>query len=211
MSSLYAFWFLNHRLDKEELRWQLEELKDKGFSGVFPHPRDGLLTPYMSDEWFDAVRFIGEECRRLELEFWLYDEDPYPSGVAGGKVIYDHEEYSCRHLEFVEVDVVSRGRGLDVDLPSGCLLKVFALPKSGPEDYVDITDQCGVLRTSWHVMGRVTSGYYPPYTSTGSPIGGRARTPPSGRPAASSYGGSTQSLRCSRGAGRTASGGDTRI
>lgn len=169
MSSLYAFWFLNHRLDKKELRWQLEELKDKGFSGVFPHPRDGLLTPYMSAEWFDAIRFIGEECRRLGLEFWLYDEDPYPSGVAGGKVIYDHEEYSCRHLEFVEQDMVSEGRAVDVNLPSGCVLKVFALPKGKPEKYVDITDQCGVLRTSWHVMGCVTSGYYPPYTRMGRP------------------------------------------
>ena len=169
MSSLYAFWFLNHLLEKGELRRQLRELKDKGFSGVFPHPRDGLLTPYMSTEWFDAIRLIAHECQRLGLELWLYDEDPYPSGVAGGRVVYDREEFSCRYLEFHEHQVAMAAGELSVDLPAGCLLRAFAMPKGLPGEYLDVTSHCGLLRTTWHVMGRVTSGYYPPYSRMGRP------------------------------------------
>jgi len=168
MSSLYAFWFLNHRLEEEELRYQLQELKDKGFSGVFPHPRDGLLTPYLSDAWFDAVRFIATECERLDLEFWLYDEDPYPSGVAGGRVVYDREEFSCQYLKFVEVEAASNGGGVTVDFPRGHILRVYAVRRR-PGTYVDLTDHLGTLRTTWRVMGKVTQGYYPPYNDMGRP------------------------------------------
>ncbi len=169
MSSLYAFWFLNHRLDQDELRWQLEQLKEQGFSGVFPHPRDGLLTPYMSAEWLDAVRFIAKECKRLGLEFWLYDEDPYPSGVASGRVVYDRPEFTCRYLEFVERDAHSAGGEITADFPMGCLLKVFAWPARAPAEFLDVTEHCGPLRAAWRVMGKVTSGYYPPYTRMGRP------------------------------------------
>ncbi len=169
MSSLYSFWFLNHRLEHDELRWQLEQLKAQGFSGVFPHPRDGLLTPYMSREWIDAIRFIGKECQRLGLEFWLYDEDPYPSGVASGRVVYDRPEFTCRYLEFVEREVMSTGGVTTVDFPIGCLLKVFAWPARRPSEYIDVTAHCGPVRADWSVMGKVKSGYYPPYTHMGQP------------------------------------------
>lgn len=167
--SVLAFWFLNHRLEEPELRRQLEEMKAQGFHGVFPHPREGLLTPYLSREWFDRVRFIARECERLGLEFWLYDEDPYPSGVCGGKVTFDHEEFSCRYLSLDEREVSSDGRELIIDLPAGEFLLAFALQRSrkGLRVVADLTDRCGLVRTQWTPARRVTSGYYPPYQNMG--------------------------------------------
>ena len=184
--TLYAFWFLNHRLEDAELKRQLRVLRDAGFSGVFPHPRAGLLTPYLSRDWFDRIRTIARECRRLGLEFWLYDEDPYPSGVCGGKVTLDHEEFGSRSLRFSEREVISDGSAVEVRLPPGELLYTGALQLSGPpaadaepdgevlsgrilpgSEPLDLTPDCGLVRTTWAPARRVTSGYYPPYVHQG--------------------------------------------
>jgi len=81
-----AFWSLNGKLEAKELDVQLQEFKDKGFGGVFLHPRPGLITEYLSEEWFRLCQHVMEKGRELGLETWLYDENSFPSGFAGGHV-----------------------------------------------------------------------------------------------------------------------------
>jgi len=83
------FWFWNHRLDQDTLAWQIEQMKDKGLGGFVMHARHGLLTPYLSDEWFDCIRFCCEHAREHGMLAWAYDERDWPSGPAGGEVIVD--------------------------------------------------------------------------------------------------------------------------
>jgi hypothetical protein len=64
----------------------LENLHRVGFGGVFIHPRPGMITEYLGPRWFELVRHIIAECRRLGMEPALYDENSYPSGFAGGHV-----------------------------------------------------------------------------------------------------------------------------
>ena len=78
------FWSWNCRVTKELITEQLENFRKMGFGGAHLHPRTGLDVPYLSEEYFDLIRFAGEECKRLGLLCWLYDEDRYPSGAAGG-------------------------------------------------------------------------------------------------------------------------------
>ncbi|MGN0494109.1 MAG: hypothetical protein ACI4F7_10715, partial [Acutalibacteraceae bacterium] len=92
------FWFLNHRLEKEEITRQLKLMKQSGVSGFFAHPRAGLLTPYGSESWFSMMKFIAEESEKLGLHMWLYDEDPFPSGAAGGIVFFENPEYRAKAL-----------------------------------------------------------------------------------------------------------------
>lgn len=78
------FWSWNDRLDDDELRWQVRQLKAVGYGGFFMHPRVGLETEYLADEWFDRIGACVDEARRQGLLAWLYDEDKWPSGFAGG-------------------------------------------------------------------------------------------------------------------------------
>ena len=64
----------------------LEGHERVGYSGVFLHPRPGLMTEYLSTRWFELVRHAVSECGRLGLIPYLYDENSYPSGFAGGHV-----------------------------------------------------------------------------------------------------------------------------
>ena len=155
MKNSYApapFWFLNHRLEEEELKLQIRLLKESGVSGFFIHPRAGLQTPYGSKEWFKAVRLIVEEAHKLKMEAWLYDEDPYPSGAAGGKIMMENPAYCARNLCCKIVEADAEGN-FDADLGECDLLLAFTyreLPDGGATDIEDITDELGILREQYH-------------------------------------------------------------
>ncbi len=78
------FWSWNDALVEDELRWQIQQLKAAGFGGFFMHSRVGLETEYLSDEWFAKIGACIDEARRIGMLAWLYDEDKWASGFAGG-------------------------------------------------------------------------------------------------------------------------------
>ncbi|MEI7025589.1 glycosyl hydrolase [Paenibacillus sp. y28] len=80
------FWGWNDELDKEELVRQAEQMKEQGMGGFFLHSRDGLETAYMGPEWMDCIRTTVDAAEALDMQVWLYDEDRWPSGFAGGLV-----------------------------------------------------------------------------------------------------------------------------
>ena len=80
------FWAWNGKLEKEELLRQIHVMKGMGFGGFFMHSRTGLKTEYLGEEWFELVRVCTEEAEKLGMEPWIYDEDRWPSGSAGGIV-----------------------------------------------------------------------------------------------------------------------------
>ncbi len=79
-------WVWNDLMTRDEIGRQLEEFKARGIGGAFIHPRPGLITPYLGDEWFSLCAHAVETGKRLGLEIWIYDENSYPSGFAGGHV-----------------------------------------------------------------------------------------------------------------------------
>ena len=53
------------------------------------HSRVGLDTEYLGKEWFNCIRACVDEAEKLGMNAWLYDEDRWPSGCAGGLVTTD--------------------------------------------------------------------------------------------------------------------------
>ena len=99
-----SFYSLNDSLDADVMRRQIRMMKEGGFGGVFLHSRPGLLTPYLSPEWFDLMQVGVDECRKLGMEAWFYDEDKWPSGFAGGIVPRQSEAFRARTLGRVPKD-----------------------------------------------------------------------------------------------------------
>ncbi len=83
------FWIWSGRLDSDELRRQLTTIRGMGFGGAMLSTGTGLVTPYLSEEWFDVVSACVAEAKKLGLKLWIYDEDRWPSGAAGGLVTKD--------------------------------------------------------------------------------------------------------------------------
>ena len=91
------FWAWNAKLEPAELRRQLRVFHEMGFGGFFMHARVGLATPYLGEEWFRCIRECVEEAKKLKMQAWLYDEDRWPSGAAGG-LVTKNPEFRARAL-----------------------------------------------------------------------------------------------------------------
>ncbi len=79
-------WTWNARVNRGDIDSGLRFFKEQGFGGAFIHPRPGLETDYLSEEWFELYRYSVEKAKELGLDIWIYDENSYPSGFAGGHV-----------------------------------------------------------------------------------------------------------------------------
>jgi hypothetical protein len=92
------FWSLNDKLEADELVRQIDEMKKAGWGGFFLHARDGRVTPYLSDEWMEMIAACVKRAEELGMDAWLYDEDKWPSGFAGGIVPRKGADYRARAL-----------------------------------------------------------------------------------------------------------------
>lgn len=96
-------WVWNDLLTEQEIRDGLRELAGQKVKQVWVHPRPGLMTPYLSDDWFRLWKVALKEARRLDMNVWIYDENSYPSGFAGGLVPEAMPESRGRGLSLREV------------------------------------------------------------------------------------------------------------
>ena len=96
------FWSWNDKLDEAELRRQIREMAEKGWGSYFMHSRVGLVTGYLSDEWFDLVNACADEAEKTGTYAWLYDEDKWPSGFAGGEVPEKDKAFRSHALIFLK-------------------------------------------------------------------------------------------------------------
>lgn len=97
--SIAPFWFWNDDLKPENLKWQMKEMHDKGVYEVVISSRLGIEIDYLSEEWFDRIEMTAKYAKQLGMKIWLYDEDNWPSGYAGGKVLEDNPDYCGKHLK----------------------------------------------------------------------------------------------------------------
>lgn len=91
------FWSWNGELDSDRLKRQLKVFQNMGIGGATIHVRTGLTTPYMGDEYLSFVKESADEAERLGMLVWLYDEDRWPSGFAGG-LVTKNRDYRTRQL-----------------------------------------------------------------------------------------------------------------
>lgn len=84
------FWAWNFKLDKEILIEQIEIFKEMGLGGFHMHPRVGMGTTYLGDEFMDCVKTCVDKAKEENMIAWLYDEDKWPSGYGGGYVTKDY-------------------------------------------------------------------------------------------------------------------------
>ena len=123
-------WVWNADVTEADIDRMLGELKEAGFGGAFVHPRPGLITEYLSDEWFRLWKYSVEKGKELGLDIWIYDENSYPSGFAGG------------HVNAAMPESYNQGQGIafrkETVLPDDAARYSYCLKKVG-EKFEDIT------------------------------------------------------------------------
>lgn len=102
------FWAWNCKLEEKELLRQIDVLREMGFGGFHMHVRSGMSTVYLGDEFMDLIESCVNKAKNDKMLAWLYDEDRWPSGFAGGYVTRD-EQYRMRYLLFTPTPYEHQG------------------------------------------------------------------------------------------------------
>ncbi|HQK96122.1 MAG TPA: glycosyl hydrolase, partial [Armatimonadota bacterium] len=134
-------------------------LLEQGFGGVVCNVS---FSQYLqSDELWDSFVHGARLAHQLGMAMWLYDEEGYPSGNAGGLVLREHPEWQAKGLHIAET--TTDGKAVELALPPGPVRLAVACPvEAGQIDAEDPTDLSGsitegTLRWSppageWHVF-----------------------------------------------------------
>ena len=109
--SIRPFWFWNGKLDGEELSRQIRQMVENGVYGAYAHNRDGLATPYLSEEWWQAVGAALKTSREAGFSLCMVDEFEWPSGEARdywlpginkSRVVAANPDFRMRQLRPIE-------------------------------------------------------------------------------------------------------------
>ena len=112
------------------ITWRMERLKARGYGGIvlnvgFKHYMEDEAAWQVLDKTVDLARDLG-------LRIWIYDEQYYPSGSAGGLTLRDHPEYEAQGLVCVTQEVSSPASPVRIASPLGhsALVYAYAVPKN---------------------------------------------------------------------------------
>ncbi len=107
------FWHINGELTTDGIRKQMKDAKDAGFGGVSLLPladkgegRPGTSPKFLSDAYFDRFQDMLDVAEELDMEVILYDDNDFPSGMAGGKLGELFPEHTMKRLDNVEKELV---------------------------------------------------------------------------------------------------------
>ena len=88
-----SFWSINEPVEVVRHCAQLEQFARAGLNGVVFHPRNypGDI-PYLGTEYMRRLSRLILHAKSLNLSFWLYDENGWPSGSVGGEMLRRHPD-----------------------------------------------------------------------------------------------------------------------
>jgi len=103
-----SFWSINDGVKTEPLCEQMLQMKEHGIEGVVFHPRFYPGGPdYMTSEFIKVVGEVILYAKSIGMEFWIYDENGWPSGAADGQVLKKHPDSKRWGIAYVnESDIL---------------------------------------------------------------------------------------------------------
>ena len=127
------FWHINGELTTEGIRQQMRDAKElAGFSGISLLPlatrgkKIGTSPKFLSEAYFDRFQDMLETAEELDMEIILYDDNDFPSGMAGGKMEASYPEHTMKRLDKIE-HLVKGPRRFTEDIPGIQLMAAVAM------------------------------------------------------------------------------------
>jgi len=155
-----CWWWEAGRLTEEKMRWQLNELKEKGVSGTWLYPRfvygEPLESdpPYWSDDWWKLVEFTMSTQKTLGLKSWISDWTSHEYFQVLLRKEAETNPELVGHRLVIHQRESKPGETLEVEIPAEeQILHAAAYKKSGDGlDYAsqrDLNDTIKNRRIEW--------------------------------------------------------------
>ena len=177
-SDLYTFPpEMSQEKRREHVKYRVDRLHDRGYAGIVISVDN---KNYLEDE--DALKLITYAVDRAAehgMRVWLYDEQYYPTGAAGGLTLRNHPELEAMALACVEEDAHVTEAPVRIFSPLGHSGLKFAVAQGADGKRIDVsrwTDPAGNLcwdapKGDWHIWCFFTR---PLYEGTYLPMATRA-------------------------------------
>lgn len=154
------FWAWNCDLNKDLLLREIDQMKRMGMGGFHMHVRTGMSTTYLSDGFMQLIRDCVDKAKEERMRAYLYDEDRWASGAAGGYVTRE-ERYRARYLLFTTVSyeqAEENSASVPVDSPrtgKGRLLARYAVRLNDEGELAEYRllkdgQQADAAETAWY-------------------------------------------------------------
>ena len=151
------FWHINGEMTTEGIRQQMKDAKElAGFSGVSVLPlaprkngKGGTLPKFLTDGYLDRFQDVLDAAEELDMNVILYDDNDFPTGMAGGKLGELFPEHTMKRLDKIETEVMGPLTHSDT-VPAGKLLSVVAMNTESLER-VELSDFVKDGNLSWNV------------------------------------------------------------
>lgn len=150
------FWHINGELTTEGIRQQVKDANDAGFTGITLLPlaeksptRPGTTPKFLSADYFDRFQDMIDVAEELDMEVILYDDNDFPSGMAGGKLGELFPEHTMKRLDKIETEI--SGPALFTDSIQAVKLMAAVALNTETEERIEISDfvKNGILK--WEV------------------------------------------------------------
>lgn len=128
------FWHINGELTTEGIRKQMKDARELGgFAGISVLPlapkkngRPGTTPKFLSPEYLERFQDVLDTAEELDMEIILYDDNDFPSGMAGGKLGELFPQHTMKRLDMVEKTVKGPTR-FEEKLHDGKILSSVAM------------------------------------------------------------------------------------
>lgn len=96
---LVAMFVVNGKPEKSFIAKNLAEVRKAGITQFLIYPRSGCEYEYMTDEWFDFVKFLVNQAKEKNFSsVWLYDEFNWPSGTANKQTMKINPDFALTQM-----------------------------------------------------------------------------------------------------------------
>ena len=151
------FWHINGKLTTQGIKQQMRDAKELGgFSGISVLPlapkkngRPGTTPKFLSEEYINRFQDVLNTAEELDMQVILYDDNDFPSGMAGGKMGELFPEHTMKRLDKIEKAVRGPKR-LSEEIPTGKILSAVAMNIESLER-IEITAFIQKGKLTWNV------------------------------------------------------------
>jgi len=114
-------WGWNAPITREGIDRELERMKLAGIRSLYIIPlpisfrpetnRSFLFPDYLTEEFFDLVKYAINRAKEMGIGAWLYDEGGWPSGGACTHTLLDDPDAAVRFVKTREVTLMRAFQG----------------------------------------------------------------------------------------------------
>src|SRR4051812_18750138 len=78
------------------IRREIAAMDEGGCGGFVIESRPH--NDYLGERWWQDIGYCLDEASQRNMDVWLFDEEYYPSGIAGGKVLAVNPDFRMQVL-----------------------------------------------------------------------------------------------------------------